>query len=143
MLLRWQALEAQEAYELEMTAQGNDVWTAEFTPPVPGRYRYTVIAWVDHFESWRRELERRTELTDIRVALQVGAELIEAALARADAADAPVLANWAAQLRKTAADTSGLADVAAMQGLGLDPAKAAIMKRLCGPCAGRESITRA
>ena len=129
VLLRWQAVEAQEVFELEMSAQGNDVWTAEFTPPVPGRYRYTVIAWVDHFESWRRELERRTELTDIRVALQVGAELIEAALARAGAADAPVLAGWAAQLRKTAADTSGLADVAAMQGLGLDPAKAAIMKR--------------
>ncbi len=129
VLLRWQAVAAQEVFELEMSAQGNDVWTAEFTPPVPGRYRYTVIAWVDHFQSWRRELERRNELTDIRVALQVGAELIDAAVARAGAADAPVLANWAAQLRKTAADSSGLADVAAMQGLGLDPAKAAIMAR--------------
>ncbi len=30
----------------------------------------TVVAWVDHFESWRRELERREEMSDIRVALK-------------------------------------------------------------------------
>ena len=59
-------------YEVDMAAQPNDVWTREFTPPVPGRYRYTVIAWVDHFESWRKELERREELNDIRIALQAG-----------------------------------------------------------------------
>ena len=29
----------------------------------------TVSAWVDHFESWRKELERREELADIRIAL--------------------------------------------------------------------------
>ncbi|HEV2701121.1 MAG TPA: maltotransferase domain-containing protein, partial [Steroidobacteraceae bacterium] len=127
--LRWQNVAAQEAYEVDMTAEVNDVWSAQFTPPVPGRYRYTVSAWVDHFESWRRELERRNDLADIRVALTVGAELIDAAAVRAGAEDAAVLANWAAVLRSTAADDSGLADVAAMQGLGLDPAKAAIMKR--------------
>ncbi len=129
VVLRWQALDEQQAYEVEMTAQVNDVWTAEFTPPVPGRYRYTVVAWIDHFESWRRELERRNELADIRVALQVGAGLIDAALARASAEDAALLSNWAALLRTTADDKSGIPDVAAMQGLGLDPAKAAIMKR--------------
>jgi len=45
-------------------------------PPVPGRYRYTVIAWMDQFESWRKELERREELNDIRIALQVGSTLV-------------------------------------------------------------------
>ena len=70
VVLRWQAGTDSEAYEAEMTAQTNDVYRAEFTPPVPGRYRYTVIAWVDQFESWRTELERRGDLNDIRVALQ-------------------------------------------------------------------------
>jgi len=105
------------------------VWTAQFTPPVPGRYRYTVLAWVDHFESWRRELERRNDLADIRIALQVGADLIDDAAARAGPEHAPALANWATLLRATAADSSGLPDVAAMQGVGLDPAKGAIVKR--------------
>ncbi len=133
VVLSWQAVGAKEAYEVEMTGQANDVWTAEFIPPVPGRYRYTVSAWVDHFESWRRELERRNELTDIRIALQVGAGLIDAALTRAGPEDAALLANWAALLRSMATDKSGIPDVAAMQGLGLDAAKAAIMKR----CADR------
>ncbi len=40
-----------------------------------------------------------------------------------------MLANWASLLRATAEDRSGLPDVAAMQGVGLDPAKGAIVKR--------------
>jgi starch synthase (maltosyl-transferring) len=129
VLLRWQALDDPQSYEVEMLDQGNDIWTAQFTPPMPGRYCYTVSAWVDHFESWRRELERRDELADIRVALHVGAALIDSTAARAGAQDAAVLSGWAALLRTTADDPSGLPDVAAMQGLALDPAKAAIMKR--------------
>jgi starch synthase (maltosyl-transferring) len=127
-VVRWQAVDEPDSYEVEMTAQVNDVWSAQFTPPVPGRYRFTVLAWVDHFESWRRELERRNDLADIRIALQTGAVLIDAAAARAPAEDATILANWAELLRATAADTSGLPDVAAMQGIGLDPAKGAIVK---------------
>jgi starch synthase (maltosyl-transferring) len=129
VVLRWQGADETQSYEVEMTPQVNDLWSAQFTPPVPGRYRYTVTAWVDHFESWRRELERRNELNDIRVALQVGAGLVDAAASRAGDQDAALLSNWAALLRTTAEDASGIADVAAMQGLGLDAAKAAIVKR--------------
>jgi starch synthase (maltosyl-transferring) len=129
VMLRWQAVDEPEGYEVEMSGPVNDVWTAEFTPPVPGRYRYTVLAWVDAFESWRRELERRNELADVRMALQVGAGLIAATATRAGAQDVALLSNWAELLRATADDPSAIADVAAMQGLGLDPAKAAIMKR--------------
>src|SRR5579863_719302 len=100
--LRWQAVDESDTYEVDMTAQVNDVWTAQFTPPVAGRYRYTVSAWVDHFESWRRELERRNELGDIRIALKVGAGLIADAVTRAAPEDAATLAGWAAQLRATA-----------------------------------------
>ncbi len=41
VVLRWHALDEPDTYEVDMTAQVNDVWTAQFTPPVPGRYRYT------------------------------------------------------------------------------------------------------
>jgi starch synthase (maltosyl-transferring) len=87
-----------------MKAQVNDVWTAEFTPPAPGRYRYTVTAWVDHFESWRSELDRRTDLADIRTALQVGAGLIEETAKRASSDDAAALKTWADALRQTLED---------------------------------------
>jgi starch synthase (maltosyl-transferring) len=129
VVLRWQSIDDLEPYEVEMAAQVNDVWTAEFTPPVPGRYRYTVTAWVDHFASWRSELERRTEVADIRIALQVGAGLVDAAAVRAGPDDAANLSNWAALLRATAADVSGHLDAAALQAIALDPARALLMKR--------------
>jgi starch synthase (maltosyl-transferring) len=131
-VLSWQAVDDAKAYEVDMTAQVNDVWTAEFTPPAPGRYRYTVTAWVDHFESWRRELERRDEENDIRVALKTGAGIIEETAQRAGADDGRVLSNWAKLLRETADDQSHHPDVAAMKAMALDPARASIVARYAG-----------
>ena len=116
--------------ETDLAAQGNDVWIAEFTPPVPGRYRCEVSAWVDHFESWRKELERREELSDVRVALQVGAALALEAASRARGIDAANLAEWAALLRDRAKDESSAPpDTASLKALALDPAKAALIGR--------------
>lgn len=128
-VLTWAAIDDAKAYEVDMTAQVNDVWTAQFTPPVPGRYRYTVTAWVDHFESWRQELERRNEENDIRIALQTGAALIEETLPRAAADDGAILAAWAKLLREAADDRSNHSDIAAMKALALDPARASIVER--------------
>jgi starch synthase (maltosyl-transferring) len=130
VVLRWNAQQAGSnatAYEVEMQAQVNDVWTAQFTPPTPGRYQYTVIAWVDHFESWRRELERRDDPADIRVALLVGAQLIDDSAARAGGSDATLLQEWAGQLRASAADLQ--ADLAMQKGLALDAARASLVAR--------------
>src|SRR5450432_2800856 len=44
-VLNWQLVGDAESFEVEMTALVNDVWTAEFTPPLPGRYQYTVTTW--------------------------------------------------------------------------------------------------
>jgi starch synthase (maltosyl-transferring) len=129
VVLRWQAVKAAETYEVEMAAQGNDVWSAEFTPPVPGRYRCTVTAWVDHFESWRDELERREDLSDIRVALQVGGVLVSEAAARARGADAANLSDWASLLRKSSEDGAAGPDAATLKALALDPARAQVAGR--------------
>ena len=112
-----------------MQAQGNDVWSAEFTPPVPARYRCTVTAWVDHFESWRSELERRDDVSDIRVALQVGSVLVAEAAGRARGGDAVSLNRWASVLRENAARDAGSADSASLKALALDPARATQVRR--------------
>jgi starch synthase (maltosyl-transferring) len=125
VVLRWCAAGAGEEYEVEMKLRANDVWQAEFTPPRAGRYRYTVWAWVDHFESWRHELERRDDAADVRMALQVGAVLIDEAAARAAGSDAAILAEWSAQLRAAGAD----AEPSAQKALALDAARAAIVAR--------------
>jgi starch synthase (maltosyl-transferring) len=145
VVLRWQSVDTNDVYEVDMRPQANDRWTAEFTPPRAGRYRYTVMAWVDPFESWRRELERREDAADIRVALGVGGALIDEAAARARAAhvtvpadaavpteaaqpvDAAILAEWSAQLRHAAQDDN--ADAHSQKALGLDAARAALVSR--------------
>jgi starch synthase (maltosyl-transferring) len=127
VVLRWQALGAGDEYEVDMKPQANDVWVAEFTPPRAGRYRYTVMAWVDHFESWRSELERRDDRADIRTALQTGGALIDEAAARAEGSDAATLAEWSKQLLAAARDEG--ADSAAQKAMALDVARAAVVAR--------------
>jgi starch synthase (maltosyl-transferring) len=130
--MRWGARGKSESptHETDMAAQGNDVWTAEFTPPAPGRYRCEFSASVDHFESWRKELERREDLADIRVALQVGAALARVAAARAEGSDAANLADWASLLSDRAKDESAASsDAAALKALALDPARASLVAR--------------
>src|SRR5882672_2226220 len=127
VVLRWHGAGASDEYEVEMRPQANDVWLAEFTPPRAGRYRYTVAAWVDHFESWRSELERREIEADIRVALLAGGALIDEAAHRAAGSDAAILAEWSGQLRAAAADAG--VDTAAQKAMALDAARAAIVAR--------------
>ena len=116
--------------ETDMADQGNDVWIAQFTPPAPGRYRCEIAAWVDHFESWRKELERREDLPDVRMALEVGAALVREAAARARGNDAANLAEWASLLGARAKDDSAAApDGESLRALALDPAKASLVAR--------------
>ncbi len=86
--------------EIPMEFLVNDRWRAEFAVAQTGIYLYTVEAWADHFLSWRRDLKKRLDAKqDVSVNLLVGVDLIEAAVKRADAADAAQLQDWARQLR--------------------------------------------
>jgi starch synthase (maltosyl-transferring) len=128
VMLRWKRAGTADAeYEIEMRAQPNDVWAAEFVPPQPGRYQYTVTAWVDHFESWRREFERREEKSDLQTALAAGAALIDEAAARAAGSDAAILAEWSGQLRDSLKDPA--TEITGLKALALDPARAGIVAR--------------
>ncbi|RZL03971.1 MAG: alpha-1,4-glucan--maltose-1-phosphate maltosyltransferase [Rubrivivax sp.] len=123
VVLRWRAEADPVAQEVEMALAYNDEWFASFTPEVPGRYVYSVSAWVDHFESWRHELARRVDDEDIRIAALVGAELIEDAAQRANGDDKTTLNKWAQQLRKNGGDAQTL------KALALDPTQAAVARR--------------
>jgi len=39
----------------------NDRWRGSFIVTKLGRYRYTLIAWVDRFKSWRQNLTKKFE----------------------------------------------------------------------------------
>jgi starch synthase (maltosyl-transferring) len=85
--------------ETELVLAGNDVWRATIELPVLGRRRYTVLAWVDGFATWRRGLERKLAAgVDVTLELLEGAQLVEAARARGGD---PALDRAARALRDT------------------------------------------
>jgi starch synthase (maltosyl-transferring) len=126
VMLEWQGPDDARARQLVMSERGNDVYTGEFTVPTPGRYRYTVTAWLDKFESWRAELVRREEAEDVRAALTVGCALIDAAAARAAGSDAALLWAWSAELRE---ETARPVDAGTLKSLALDEQRAAVLTR--------------
>lgn len=72
-----------------MKPLGNDVWSGSFVADQIGAWRFTVLGWIDHFESWAHDLRKRlaaaSELAagDISLALRTGAALVEQGATRA------------------------------------------------------------
>lgn len=70
--------------EAPFSALVNDRWVSEFLVSRIGRYRYTIHAWIDHFETWRRDLMKRIQAgQDSSIDYQIGANLVVAAAMRA------------------------------------------------------------
>ncbi len=118
-MLCWRRGQDEQWHAVPMTAIGNERWRGRIRLGEVGRCWYTVTAWVDAFESWRRDLARRVEPDDIRMAGLIGAELIEETAERATIGDdRERLAAWARRLRD-ASQAAG-ADPQALKALGLD-----------------------
>jgi starch synthase (maltosyl-transferring) len=82
-----------------MKELSNDRWRGAFRVTALGRHRYALLAWVDHFVTWRRDLSRWVEAgLEIGLHLDQGAELVRAAAARAPAMDAARLEELASGL---------------------------------------------
>src|SRR5258706_8346912 len=124
VVLRWRKEDEAAPVEMEMVHDVNDVWRGPSPPPARGRYRYGVLAGVDHFRSWRQELSRRIEPDDIRIAAQIGADLIEECAGRAHGSNRKALAAWAARLRRNAIGMQPADDAVALKNLALDDALA-------------------
>ncbi len=109
----------------ELVHEGNDRYAARFHTPELGEYQYTLEAWVDPFETWRRDLrKRRAADQDVRADLEIGARLVDAAAAR-DEENAHRLQEWAENLRAEAAGRP-------FESAADDPELAAVM-RACPP----------
>ncbi len=79
----------------------NDRWRGEFAVTEPGCYRYSLLAWVDHFATWRRDLEKKLEAGQDEAAdYLTGAAFLDEAAERAPANDAARLRLWADVLRR-------------------------------------------
>jgi starch synthase (maltosyl-transferring) len=97
--------------EVPMVPLGNDRFTATFVPDQLGRWQYQVVGWLDHLGTWRHGMELKLAAgVDVTVDLQIGAGLVERALAHAEPADAEALRALVEQLR--AGDTAALGHLA-------------------------------
>jgi starch synthase (maltosyl-transferring) len=120
-----------------MEPQGNDVWSASFAVDQLGEWRFTVLGWIDHFETWAAELRQRIAARvegleervsrrgavvparastrvaesgsdDIVLALRLGTKLLNEAASRATGADATTLTGAARTLESLARDEARL-----------------------------------
>jgi starch synthase (maltosyl-transferring) len=114
-----------------MTPVSNDIWTGSFEVDKLGAWRFTILAWVDHFDTWESELRKRLAAQDpalatapdpepipddsggwtvptvtgeqnIPLAFRTGAILIKEAASRANGADAKRLFEVARSLNEKA-----------------------------------------
>ena len=102
----------------------NDVWTASFKLDQLGSWRFTIQAWIDHFETWASDLKKRlaaqvdpskpaadrsqpgAERQDIPLALRTGAILMREAAKRARKVDAKRITDAAISLESLASTNS-------------------------------------
>jgi starch synthase (maltosyl-transferring) len=85
---------------IEMLPLGNDRWRGVFPVAKIGRYRYTVVGEIDHFETWQSDLKKRVEAgQDLAVPFATGGALLEQVQLRASKQDSTKLAGWAKKLR--------------------------------------------
>ncbi|HLF70967.1 MAG TPA: alpha-1,4-glucan--maltose-1-phosphate maltosyltransferase [Dehalococcoidia bacterium] len=76
--------EAAEWLSVAMEEQIDLRWRGEFELDEPGTYVYRLEAWLDHFASWRRDLEKRIAAgQDVALELRGGALMLREAAAAA------------------------------------------------------------
>ena len=118
VLLRYREAGEQAWRELEMQPLGNDRWAGAFTVSTIGRATYCVAGYVDHFKSWARDMVKRIAADSVvPLDLEIGARLIDAAVAQAAGTDAASLRRFAAALRAGAG------------AMGVEPELGALMHR--------------
>jgi starch synthase (maltosyl-transferring) len=123
---------AEEWDEVAMRPLANDRWEASFPLDALGRHEYEVLAWIDPFASWRRDLAKRVEAgQDVKSELLEGAELVRRATRRARGADADWLRGQAELIVQ--GDQAGSAKAAQ------NPALAAVMARHADRSGGSSS----
>ena len=70
---------------MTLAASGTDEWTATFDVSAVGWHEYQIIAWVDRFLTWRRELELKAAAgQDVALELLEGSLLIRDTASRAE-----------------------------------------------------------
>jgi starch synthase (maltosyl-transferring) len=91
--------------EIPMAPLGNDRFRATLVPDRLGRWAYTVVGWVDRFETWRDGTIRKVDADqDVRVDMRIGAQVVADAATHAKGTDADLLSDTAADFERGSVD---------------------------------------
>ncbi|OGO31222.1 MAG: alpha-1,4-glucan--maltose-1-phosphate maltosyltransferase [Chloroflexi bacterium RBG_16_56_11] len=82
--------------EAPLQSLSNDRWRGSFTAARMGKYYFSITAWVDRFETWRKDLRKRYDTGQMDLSLQfiTGAGLIEKTLPKASRPDVSKIKNY-------------------------------------------------
>src|SRR5215831_13461081 len=98
-VVRYRHEDDQSWTEVRMEPLGNDHWRAEFKVDKLGTYIYTISAWIDEFQTWYNDFQKRIAAQqDVTVDLKIGAALLKIAADRAHGPDAQKLRELAGAL---------------------------------------------
>jgi len=99
-LLLYRKEDNPEWVETPMEPLVNDRWCGSFVVAELGRYRYTILAWVDQFKSWQQDLANKFQAgQEISIELVIGAQLIAEASQRAPKSARQKIGEWASTLQ--------------------------------------------
>ena len=99
-VLRYRTIAESAWHEVPLTHADNDRWAGHFDVQENTRYRYTVGAFTDTFESWRQEVIKKSQAGEqIDSELLEGRALVERAAKRATGSDQTGIDAFLAQWR--------------------------------------------
>jgi len=107
LLVRHHTERSWQTQAIPFTELGNDLWSASFTADKLGLWYFTIEAWVDHFDTWVSDLQKRLAsqadgTQDIPLAMLIGANHLDAIANRARSADRKTLKDAAKAFRDLA-----------------------------------------
>lgn len=83
-VLRYRKVRARRWIETPMEPLANDRWRGEFIVSEQGRWDYSIIAWIDPFQTWLDGLEKKAQAgLDVSLELLGGAAVIDRSRKRA------------------------------------------------------------
>jgi len=89
------AFEDEAWHEVPFALDDNDRWVGRIRPDRIGRWRYTIEAWTDRFDTWRDDLvKKRGAGQPVGLELQEGLELLTAAIVEVAPAEAKQLRRF-------------------------------------------------
>jgi starch synthase (maltosyl-transferring) len=108
--------------KVRMQPLGNDQWTGEFVPDSIGLWFFRVEGWIDHFDTWSSDLEKRISFhvetaassetnasaKDVWLALRTGVQLLTHYALGASGKDAALLETYARSFQKLAESQTSL-----------------------------------